>query len=82
MVQYVVEALERAQRRYKLEERPTASEKTAVKVVTGRKEGGTSRSVTISLPTRPSPSALPAARALSLVQKHARHALLALAPSF
>jgi hypothetical protein len=32
----VVEALERAQRRYKLEERPTAPEKIAVKVVTGR----------------------------------------------
>jgi hypothetical protein len=32
----VVEALERAQRRYKLEERPTAPGKTAVKVVTGR----------------------------------------------
>jgi hypothetical protein len=32
----VVKALERAQRRYKLEERPTAPEKTAVKMVTGR----------------------------------------------
>jgi hypothetical protein len=32
----VVEALERAQRRYKLEERPNAPEKTAIKVVTGR----------------------------------------------
>jgi hypothetical protein len=54
----VVEALERAQRRYKLEERPTALEKTAMKVVTARNAPfcyylSADQALTVSIACRP-----------------------------